>query len=245
MPNKKILLCDDDQKIAQILEGFFLAKGYDMAISLTGEDALNKAQQDKPDLVIMDLKLPGMNGVEVSKKIKESLPSTKVMILSGFSDDYAQELKSIRVESILQKPVNMKELTETIADILAGRRIDAKEDLKGTPNAKLLIAEHHHSTATAFREYFSNYENCGGEYEIDMAWNKNIFMNKLSSFKPNVILLSINFDGSPGAASKIAGYIVDNFEDKICCLAVSNELDIRQIGTKVKEVSLEKGLIKK
>lgn len=241
MNTKKILLCDDDQKIAQTLTGFFMAKGYDMTTCLTGEDALKKLEKETPDLVIMDLKFPGINGIEVTKKIKESNPETKVIILSGFSDEYDKELKKIQVDHVMEKPIGMRELTRVISDMLAGRTISgAQESASGTPKAKLLILEPLQTTATGFKEYFSSYETSGGEYEIKLAENNDDFFNKFDSFDPDVLLISVGADN----AGKLSSDLVKKDTDDIPQIMVSYGLDIKKVAKKVKEVCLEKGLVK-
>jgi len=238
MDTKKILLCDDDQKITQTLEGFFLAKGYDMSTSLTGEDALEKVSRDKPNLVIMDLKLPGMNGVEVSKKIKSAAPDTKIIVLSGFSDEYDAELKEVTVDYVMEKPVSMRELTKVIADILAGRPTQSRSEVAGTPKAKLLILEPLQTAATGFKEYLSSYELSGGKYDIELSENKEDFISKLDSFKPDVLLISVGAKN----AGKLASDLVEKDKEDIPHLMISYGLDIKKIAKKIKSICLEKGL---
>ena len=241
MGSKKILLCDDDQRITQILEGFFMAKGYDMLTSLTGETALEKVSEHKPDLVIMDLKLPGMNGAEVSKKIKEFNPGIKIIVLSGFSDEYRDELSKIPVDHIMEKPINMRELTSTISDMLAGRPVPGKDKVSGTPKAKLLMLEPRLTAATGFKEYFSNYEVSGGEYDMELSDNRDDFLSKLRSFKPDVLLISVGDEN----AGKMVSDLIKDEKEGIPNMMISYGLEIHKVAKKVKEICLEKGLVKK
>jgi two-component system, response regulator, stage 0 sporulation protein F len=240
MSSKKILLCDDDERITHTLEGFFLAKGYDMVTSFTGEDAIRKVSSDKPDLVIMDLKLPGMNGAEVSKKIKEMEPDTKIIVLSGFKEEYSEELAKVPVDHVMEKPVNMRELTQTISDMLAGRAPAGKDKVPGTPKARLLMLEPKPETAARIKEFFSDQTSSGGEYEIEISSDSADLMEKIKSFSPDILLISVSDEHS----GKLVSDLMKGDEREVPHMIISAGLESHKIAKKVKEMCHEKGMVK-
>lgn len=83
-----------------------------------GEDALALIRQKKPDILITDIKIPKMNGLELSKIVKKELPRIKIIIISGYDEfDYAKEAISIGVAEYMLKPVGSVELLEKIVEI--------------------------------------------------------------------------------------------------------------------------------
>ncbi len=84
----------------------------------SGEEALQKILQDKPDLVLMDIKMPGMSGLEIIKKCREADVTSRFIVISGYSDfTYAQEAIRYGVENYLTKPVDEDELLPTITSL--------------------------------------------------------------------------------------------------------------------------------
>ncbi|MFA6637180.1 MAG: response regulator [Candidatus Omnitrophota bacterium] len=240
MSSKKILLCDDDERITHTLEGFFLAKGYDMATSFTGEDAIEKVSSDRPDLVIMDLKLPGMNGAEVSRKIKELKPDTKIIVLSGFREEYSEELAKIPVEHVMEKPINMRELTQTISDMLAGRTFAEKDKVPGTPKARILMLEPKPETAARVKEYFSDRASSGGEYDIEVSSDSSDLREKMKTFGPDILLISVNDEN----AGKLVADLMKSGEREVPHMMISAGLEAHKIAKRVKEMCHEKGMVK-
>lgn len=80
-----------------------------------GEDALESILKEQPDIVIMDINIPYMNGIEVSKKVKESLPDTQIIILTAYGEfEYARQALQLGAVSFVLKPVNPEELCQEI-----------------------------------------------------------------------------------------------------------------------------------
>ncbi|PIS47163.1 MAG: hypothetical protein COT17_04860 [Elusimicrobia bacterium CG08_land_8_20_14_0_20_51_18] len=89
MGKKKMLLIDDDKDDCLMIKEFFDKSGYpDLMFVESGEEGLKKAEKELPDLVIIDTRLPGMDGFEVCRRIREtgSLKNTKIIVMTGFID---------------------------------------------------------------------------------------------------------------------------------------------------------------
>lgn len=90
----KILLVEDDPMISEIYQRKFESSGFDVGIAATGKEALKKAREEKYDIILLDLVLPEMDGMEVLKEIKQSgkySPETKVVIFSNLTEKENQE----------------------------------------------------------------------------------------------------------------------------------------------------------
>ena len=88
MDKKLILLVDDEQEILDLYGTSLKRNGFDVVTAINGMDAIAAAKHKKPDLILMDLKMPVMDGVEALNKIKEDpdLKDVKVIFLTAFSD---------------------------------------------------------------------------------------------------------------------------------------------------------------
>lgn len=105
--NKKILIIDDDYIAVEALQMILLEEGYEVISANVGEIGLNMVNKEKPDVVILDIKMPGMDGCKVCEKIKSN-PDTKnikVLMLTGFStDEYFDESIKMKADWYILKP---------------------------------------------------------------------------------------------------------------------------------------------
>lgn len=114
MNKKKILICDDEEGVRESLK-LILEDNYDLDFAATGTEALVKIKNNSPSIVILDIKMPKMNGLETLKEIKKTSPNTKVIIASGYqSVETAQEAIKFGASDYVVKPFESKSLLETI-----------------------------------------------------------------------------------------------------------------------------------
>ena len=99
---KNILLVDDEKEVIYAIEKFFTHKGYKTSVVFNGEEALSKLKED-PDLVVLDIKMPNVNGIDVLKEIRKNHKDTKTVTLTGFTDDYKDEAIKKRKKRIFKK----------------------------------------------------------------------------------------------------------------------------------------------
>lgn len=120
MPEKnKILVVDDEDALRTVLSGELVSEGYDVRTAADGDDAISNVQKETFDLVLLDIKMPRMNGFEVLKFIKEKQPKTKVVMLTGFADlKNAIESKKLGAEDFVSKPYDLVDLLTTIERVL-------------------------------------------------------------------------------------------------------------------------------
>jgi len=106
----KIMVVDDDDGILKVLKRFLVNLGYEAILAGSGEEALEK-MHEKPEIVILDIMMPGMNGFEVLEKIKEQTPSTEVIVITGL-DETGLGIESLErgAFEFMAKPLNLDHL---------------------------------------------------------------------------------------------------------------------------------------
>jgi two-component system, response regulator YesN len=117
----KVLIIDDEPLIRKGLKTIIQWNDYGFIVcgeAVNGEDGLKKTVELKPDLIIVDMKMPGMNGLDMIRHLRNSDIICKVIILSGYSDfDYAQKALEYGVECYLLKPIDRVKLIEKVKQI--------------------------------------------------------------------------------------------------------------------------------
>ncbi len=114
-----ILVVDDDQSLREFLEIFFLREGYDIKIAASAEEAIQIMAESKIDLVLSDVRLPGIDGVKFLKKIKAEYPSIPVILITAFASmDTAVAAMKEGAWDYLTKPFHLDELREVVKQAL-------------------------------------------------------------------------------------------------------------------------------
>ncbi|MDD5423635.1 MAG: response regulator [Candidatus Omnitrophica bacterium] len=115
---KTVLICDDEEGVREALK-LILEDDYDLSFAISGPEAIEKIRQGLPDLVILDIKMPKMNGLEALKHIKKLSPNTKVIIASGYkSVETAQESIKNGASDYLVKPFDSKLVLEAVKTVV-------------------------------------------------------------------------------------------------------------------------------
>ena len=120
MSNKTILFADDSATMRHIVENTFAAEPYEVICVASGEGAIAKAKEVRPDLIIVDAGMPGFSGYDVCKAVRNdpSLSETPVLIMSGISNLYDEERgREAGVTEHMKKPFDTGRLIETVADL--------------------------------------------------------------------------------------------------------------------------------
>jgi len=116
----RILICDDEDALRTILSSELSGAGYEVATAADGEEGVTEIKNRKFDLVLLDIKMPKMDGFEVLKFIKKEQPGVKVIMLTGFADlKNAIESKKYGAEDFVSKPYDLVDLLTTIERVLS------------------------------------------------------------------------------------------------------------------------------
>ena len=121
MSGKIILVVDDERRIADTLALILQSSGYETAIAYEGDSALAQSSKVQPDLLLTDVVMPGMNGIELALAVSERCPGCKVLLFSGQAAT-AELLDRARKQGcdfpLLAKPVHPEDLLKKVAEIL-------------------------------------------------------------------------------------------------------------------------------
>lgn len=105
----KILVVDDDRRIVKTTCDILKIKGYEPIAAYTGEEGVEKVKSDSPDCVLMDMKMPGINGVEAMKQMQEIIPTLPVVLISAYAtNELLIEAKKAGAYAVLNKPMNFQ-----------------------------------------------------------------------------------------------------------------------------------------
>ena len=139
--DEKILLVDDEEGIRKVLGISLADSGYDVFTASSGEEALSIFRKERPPIVLTDIKMPGMDGVELLQKIKQESPDTEVIMISGHGDmDLAIGSLQSDAADFVTKPIKDEALE--IALKRAHERIWMREKLREyTENLERLVSE--------------------------------------------------------------------------------------------------------
>ena len=125
----KILVVDDDTALAEMCIRLLNSYGYDAEAAYSGEDALTKARNSDYSIVISDLNMPGMNGLELLKKIKLLDNRIDVVIMTGYgTDNHAIEAMNLGATDFIAKPFERDELALIVNKILQTKSPEKKVD---------------------------------------------------------------------------------------------------------------------
>ena len=117
---KRILVVDDDQVVGKSFERVLTNKGYRVDTALSGREAFEKYAGADFDMVFTDLRMPGQDGLEVARRIKEMNPWLPIVVVTGYGTQEAEEqAKAIGVAEFLQKPLTPSIIEEVAARIMA------------------------------------------------------------------------------------------------------------------------------
>lgn len=120
LKEKKILIVDDQYGIRVLLDEVFQKEGYKTFQAPNGKQALAIAQSESPDLVILDMKIPGMDGLEILKRLKELNENIQVIMITAYGElDLIQEAMNNGALTHLTKPFDIDELRKLVGNYLA------------------------------------------------------------------------------------------------------------------------------
>lgn len=112
---KKILCVDDNTNLCRTLSLVLKRKGYDVEMAKDGREALEKWKGSDFEMTLLDIKLPGPNGVETLKKIKEMKKDARVIMMTAYAiDDMVSEAIDSGAEGVFYKPMDMDEVISKI-----------------------------------------------------------------------------------------------------------------------------------
>jgi len=126
----KVLLVDDEREFVQTLSERLIMREMGSAVTYDGESALDMVSKDEPEVMILDLKMPGIDGIEVLRRVKQTNPEIEVIILTGHGSENDRKVcMDLGAFAYLQKPVDIDLLSEKLKE--ANEKIQQKKRQKG------------------------------------------------------------------------------------------------------------------
>ena len=124
MANELILIVEDNEKNRKLARDVLQFKGYRTIEAETGEDGVALALQHKPDLILMDYQLPGIDGIEAFRRIRGDAATAHIPIMAVTASAMPEEAKKMKAagfDGFQTKPINVKEFVQAVADVLCAK----------------------------------------------------------------------------------------------------------------------------
>jgi len=138
MDTTKILIVDDEKNIRLTLSRSLKLPGYLVDTAINGEEALQKLKEQRYHLVLLDLKLPGMDGIEVLRQIRQLYPFISVIIITAYGTiDSAVEVMKLGAIDFIQKPFTPDEIRDIVVKVLGRNQIDETQTQDYAHNIEL------------------------------------------------------------------------------------------------------------
>jgi len=122
MANELILIVEDNEKNRKLLRDVLQFKGYRTIEAEMGEDGVTLAMQHKPDLILMDYQLPGIDGIEAFRRIRNASGTAHIPIVAVTASampEEARKMKEAGFDGFQTKPINVKEFLQAVADLFS------------------------------------------------------------------------------------------------------------------------------
>jgi len=105
----KVLVVDDDRRMVKTLHDILKMNNCEVVAAYGGEEAVDKTRSDVPDCILMDIKMKGLNGIQATKIIKETVPHLPVILMSAYvTEEQAQEARHHGACAVLDKPIDIE-----------------------------------------------------------------------------------------------------------------------------------------
>src|SRR3954451_1343665 len=136
---KKVLVVDDEQSILTLLQYNLQQAGYEVVTGMDGEEAINLTLTENPDLIVLDLMLPKMDGLEVCKQLRQQKNFTPILMLTAKDDEFDKVLGlELGADDYMTKPFSPREVVARVKAILRRTQIQADSAEQNQKNS----AEH-------------------------------------------------------------------------------------------------------
>jgi len=121
----KLLVVDDQMGVRRLLYEAFSVEGYEVEMAANGHEALEKVKLAMPDLILMDMKMPGMNGLQTLQEIKKINDAVVVIMMTAYGElEIVAEAVKLGIKEYVTKPFDINELRETVKKLVLKKEVD-------------------------------------------------------------------------------------------------------------------------
>jgi len=120
-----ILIVEDNDKNMKLARDVLKAKGYTTLEAVTGEEGVRLAREKVPDLVLMDIQLPGINGIEAFRQIRANAKTARIPVVAltaSVTPTDRSEINAAGFDAFIGKPISLKEFVETVKRLIEGKK---------------------------------------------------------------------------------------------------------------------------
>lgn len=115
----KILIVDDQEGIRRLLAEACSLLGYEVFTAASGQEALETVKKNNFQVALVDMKMPGMNGLETMKQLLETVKDLKGIVMTGYGEiDLVADVNKLGIAALLQKPFNLEEIQELLEKVI-------------------------------------------------------------------------------------------------------------------------------
>ncbi len=151
---KKVLVVDDEQSILTLLQYNLRQAGYEVITAMDGEEGRDLTLSEKPDLVVLDLMLPKMDGVEVCKQLRQQRNFTPILMLTAKDDEFDKVLGlELGADDYMTKPFSPREVVARVKAILRRSQIQSEASAQSQDDLEKMVI----SSLTIFPEQYEAY----------------------------------------------------------------------------------------
>lgn len=196
----KLLVVDDEKELSLTLSDIYLRQGYKVVTAFSGAEALESIQSTPFDLVLLDIEMPGLSGFDVLKSIKESHPSTKVIVMTGHKE-YERQSRLLHCDEFLRKPFSLDSLTSLLSHLLQKKHSEEKtvaslahkhtEASQGAPMASILLIEPIERVAHVLMEFLQDSRKSKGYYKIHHVPNSAQAVIYQKMMGPSLVMIDL------------------------------------------------------
>lgn len=145
MPREKILVIDDEMHIIELLKYNLEANGYKVFYAVDGKEGLNKSVEIKPDLILLDIMLPGMDGFDVCKEIKRNkeIEAVPIIMLTAKGEEFDKILGlELGADDYITKPFSIRELIARVKAVLRRNIKEEQEEMLKVGELNIYLDKH-------------------------------------------------------------------------------------------------------
>lgn len=190
----KILVADDETSIRVLCYELFTRSGHEVITVPRGDQALSMLATEKPDLVLLDIHIPGESGLSLLKKMRERNPRLPLVVFSGFvtAELEKQAFEAGAVE-VVQKGIEISALRDKILKVLEAKNRLFGDTAAGKREEKILVVDDEEPVRRLLVEFFSR-----KGFSVQAAKNGEEAVQMVEKIKPSVVLLDMRMPGMDG-----------------------------------------------
>ena len=177
---RKLLIIDDEPDTLELIRQVFTEFAYRVFMATTGKEGLASALQVKPDLILLDLRLPDMSGEDLLVELRKKVPQTKIIVGSAYAEDPAKkkEVLKLGAVAVYDKPLVIKNFRKAVNDFI------------GLPSAlKVLLIDDERAFAEELKFFFDN--DRATKWEFHSAVSGEEGLARIEEVWPDIILLDL------------------------------------------------------